>query len=72
MFYQIFEVFKASNNIEMRKHIAFFEELENAYNYLLYSLAVSNVSLDDIKAQLFQWQEAYISDYLISQETFLD
>ena len=72
MFYQIFEIFRNSNNVEMRKHIAFFEELENAYNYLIYSINIQNCSLDVVKAQLFQWQEAYIDNYLIVQETFLD
>ena len=72
IFYQLYEVFKDFNQHEIRKSIAFFQELENAYNYLIYNLCVTDCSLDDIQAQLFQWQEAYIGDYLIAQETFLD
>lgn len=72
MFYQLFKVSKDSNNMEVRKHIAFFEELKNAYSYLVYTLEITDCSLGDIQLQLFQWQEAYVDTYLIVQENFLD
>jgi hypothetical protein len=72
MFYQLYKISTDDKQMEVRKHIAFFEELGNIYNYLVHTLEVTDCSVSDIQLQLFQWQEAYVGTYLITQENFLD